>query len=343
MLRRRACQRETPTENRLTSFLLAIHCLLFAMPPTKGLCDDGVRSARKLYEVLNFLLICRADLAMETTLPQEWTALCLLVFVLGMRHGFDADHLATIDGLTRFNARSRSVFARWCGVLFSLGHGAVVVTIALLVSLASGSAQVPQWLEGFGTGVSVLFLLALGCANLLAVLRTPASEVVQPVGLKGRFLGRLQQASHPGLIALVGALFALSFDTLSQAALFALTATRYGGWEHALALGLIFMGGMLATDGINGFWIARLLRRADATALIASRVMGLAVAFISLGVAAFALAKWTLPAVDAWSEGKELSFGFAVMTFIALSFFFAVRSRSQAVVVTEGATVSSKP
>jgi len=264
---------------------------------------------------------------METTLPQEWTALCLLVFVLGMRHGFDADHLATIDGLTRFNARSRSALARWCGVLFSLGHGAVVVTIALLVSLASGSGRVPQWLEGFGTAISVLFLIALGCANLLAVMRTPATEMVQPVGLKGRFLGRLREASHPGLIALVGALFALSFDTLSQAALFALTATRYGGWEHALALGLIFMAGMLTTDGINGFWIARLLRRADATALIASRIMGLSVAFISLGVAAFAVAKWAMPAVAAWSDGKELVLGGLVVTLLSASFLAAVRLR----------------
>jgi high-affinity nickel-transport protein len=262
---------------------------------------------------------------METSLPQEWTALCLLVFVLGMRHGFDADHLATIDGLTRFNARSSSPWARWCGVLFSLGHGGVVVAIALLVSLASGSAKVPDWLEGFGTGISVLFLIVLGGANLLAVLRTPPAEMVQPVALKGRFLGRLREASHPGLVALVGALFALSFDTLSQAALFALTATRYGGWEHALVLGLIFMGGMLATDGINGFWIARLLRRADATALIASRVMGLTVAFVSLGVAAFAVAKWTLPAVDNWSEGKELLFGGLVMVLLATSFLVASR------------------
>ena len=269
---------------------------------------------------------------METSLPQEWTALCLLVFVLGMRHGFDADHLATIDGLTRFNARSRSPFARWCGVLFSLGHGGVVIAIALLVSLASGAAQVPDWLEGFGTLVSVLFLLALGGANLLAVLRTPPHELVQTVGLKGRWLGRLRETSHPGLVALVGALFALSFDTLSQAALFALTATRYGGWEHALALALLFMGGMLTTDGINGFWIARLLRRADATALIASRIMGLTVGCVSLGVALFAIAKWTLPAVEAWSEGKEMLLGGGVIFLLAASYLVAVQLRSPATV-----------
>ena len=68
---------------------------------------------------------------MEAHLPTEWSTLCLLVFMLGMRHGLDADHLATIDGLTRFNSRSNPGLARWCGCWFSLGHGAVVVAIAL--------------------------------------------------------------------------------------------------------------------------------------------------------------------------------------------------------------------
>jgi high-affinity nickel-transport protein len=38
-------------------------------------------------------------------LPTEWSALAALVFLLGLKHGFDADHLAAIDGLTRYNAR----------------------------------------------------------------------------------------------------------------------------------------------------------------------------------------------------------------------------------------------
>jgi hypothetical protein len=40
-------------------------------------------------------------------LPTDWLSLLILTFVLGMKHGFDADHLATIDGLTRYNARTR--------------------------------------------------------------------------------------------------------------------------------------------------------------------------------------------------------------------------------------------
>jgi high-affinity nickel-transport protein len=253
-------------------------------------------------------------------LPTEWTALCALVFLLGLKHGFDADHLASIDGLTRYNARIGRCFARYCGALFSLGHGVVVIAIALMVGAASERWDAPQWLEQFGAWTSILFLTAIGVVNLHAVLSATPGEVVAPVGLKGRLLGRLNRASHPLSVALVGALFALSFDTISQSALFALTAAQFGGVSHALFLGLLFVLGMLVTDGINGLWISRLIARADQLACIASRVMSLAVSGVSLLVAGLGVAKLALPAVDAWSEGKELVFGAIVMATIALSF-----------------------
>ncbi len=261
----------------------------------------------------------------------DWISLLILTFVLGMKHGFDADHLATIDGLTRYNARLRPGLARYCGTLFSLGHGAVVLAIALGVAGIASQWEVPEWFGILGAVISITFLIALGSLNLVAVLRAGPDEVVQPVGLKGRLLGNLRHASHPALIALVGALFALSFDTLSQAAFFALTATQFGGWQHALALALLFMLGMLLTDGINGLWIARLIARADQVALVASRVMGLVVSGVSLLVAAFGVAKLISPAVDAWSEGKELMFGFALVAIIAISFVAAVRLTRQPV------------
>ncbi|MBK7900186.1 MAG: nickel transporter [Azonexus sp.] len=259
------------------------------------------------------------------TLPSDWLSLLILTFVLGMKHGFDADHLATIDGLTRHNSRANPAMARYCGTFFSLGHGAVVVAIALGVSALAGRWEVPQWFGTLGAVISIAFLFALGSLNLAAVLQAEPHEVVQPVGLKGRLLGRLRHAGHPLLIAGVGALFALSFDTLSQAAFFALTATQFGGWQHALVLALLFLLGMLITDGINGLWIARLIARADQVALVASRVMGLVVSGVSLLVAAFGLAKLALPAVDAWSDGKELMFGAALMAIIASSFLLAIR------------------
>lgn len=258
-------------------------------------------------------------------LPADWLPLLILTFLLGMKHGFDADHLATIDGLTRFNARGNPRLARYCGALFSLGHGAVVVAIALGVSLLAGRWAVPEWFSVLGATISIAFLFLLGSLNLAAVLRAGPDEMVQPVGLKGRWLGGLREAASPLLIGLVGALFALSFDTLSQAAFFALAATRFGGWEHALLLAALFLGGMLVTDGINGFWIARLIARADQVALVASRIMGLVVSGVSLLVAAFGLAKLASPAIDAWSEGKELAFGMALVAIVAASFVGAVR------------------
>src|ERR1035438_10441950 len=84
-------------------------------------------------------------------LPNDWIALLALVFVFGGKHGLDADHLATIDGLTRYNLRRAPARARWCGLLFSLGHGAVVIIVALGVGIASTQWLVPEWMENVGT------------------------------------------------------------------------------------------------------------------------------------------------------------------------------------------------
>jgi high-affinity nickel-transport protein len=256
-------------------------------------------------------------------LPAEWSALAALVFLLGLKHGFDPDHLATIDGLTRFNRRAQRPWAGYCGALFSLGHGLVVIAIATGVGLASDTWQTPQWLERSGAWISVAFLSALGLLNLRAVFATPGHEVVALVGVKGRMLGGLTHVRRPVLVALVGALFALSFDTVSQAALFAMAAARFGGVPHAVVLGLLFMLGMLVTDGINGLWIARLIARADRLERIASRVMSLAIAVVSLLVAAFGAARMALASVDTWSAGRELVFGVAVVAMLGASFLLA--------------------
>lgn len=250
--------------------------------------------------------------------------LALLAFVLGMKHGMDADHLATIDGLTRFNASAgRSRLARLCGFLFSVGHGCVVCVVAVATSILFQQGAVPEWLDDVGAWVSAFFLLLLGILNLYAVFSTPANETVKMVGIKGRWLGNLKCAGHPVLIALVGALFALSFDTLSQAALFSTTATQFGGVSNALLLAGCFMAGMMGTDAANGLWISHLLQRADATARAASRIMGVAVALLSLVVAALGLSRKFFPEASAWQEGRELSIGIAIIVVIAVCFLFA--------------------
>ena len=256
-------------------------------------------------------------------LPANLPALLTLVFVLGLKHGFDPDHLATIDGLTRFNAAANRRVARWCGMLFSLGHSAIVMAVALSVGLLAHQWAIPGWLEDIGAWISILFLSLLGLLNLAAVVQTAPGQVVQPLGLKGHFLGRLQHTSHPALVALVGALFALSFDTMSQTALFSMTAAGLGGWEYSLLMGATFMTGMVATDGINGLWIARLIRRSDQLACYASRVMSLTVALLSLLVAGFGIARYFSPVVAAWSEDREMALGLSVVAMVASSFLLA--------------------
>ena len=256
-------------------------------------------------------------------LPTDWSALCALVFLLGMRHGFDADHLAAIDGLTRIATRHQRGFARSCGALFSLGHGAVVMAIAAVIGLASERWAPPEWLDAFGAWVSIGFLLVLGIVNLRAVLAAAPGEQVSLVGLKAPLLARWLPARRPLGVAAVGALFALSFDTVSQSVLFAVTASQFGGLAHALTLGALFVLGMLVADGLNGWWISRLIARADQIAVLASRIMGTAVAGVSLLVAALGLGKVLSPTLDGWTDGKELAFGAVVVAVIALSYRLA--------------------
>jgi len=250
--------------------------------------------------------------------------LIALAFSLGLKHGMDADHLATIDGLARFNTSAgRLRLARLCGFLFSLGHGVVVCIVAVTASLLFQHKSIPSWMDNVGTWVSATFLLLLGVLNLYAVFSTPSHEMVQMAGIKGRWLGNLKSAGNPGLVALVGALFALSFDTLSQAALFSVTATHFGGLIYALLLATCFMFGMMMTDAINGLWISHLLRRADANARIASRIMGMTVALLSLSVAGLGLSRQFLPEVAAWQEGRELLIGACVIAIVLGSYWFA--------------------
>ncbi len=223
----------------------------------------------------------------------DWWTLCTLIVLLGCRHGVDADHLVAVDGWTRYHRCTRPLLSRYCGVLFSLGHGAVVLAIALVVGNAAGGGW-PGWVNGLGALISATSLSWLGWVNLRTVWVAPAGYPVQLQGVKGRLQFPLAVLPGAWAVACTGALFALSFDTLSQAAMFALLAARFGGWEHALVLGLLFTGGMVLVDGVNGWWVFRLLRRTDRWGIRASHCMGWLVSFASFGVAALSLARWVV-------------------------------------------------
>jgi high-affinity nickel-transport protein len=255
-------------------------------------------------------------------LPPDLFGLVAVVLLLGLKHGFDPDHLATIDGLTRAGSVRHPIAARACGL--------VVITVALAVVHAAASWQTPGWLEVFGSWVSIAFLLLLGAANIATVLRTPRHDHVALQGLRYRVL-RIVLRGDPGaslghpLWALpVGALFALSFDTVSQAAMFSAATTRSGAWYEAAVCAVAFTLGMIVADGANGLWIARLLRRSDSTARMASRVMGLGIGVASLCVAALGMARLVSVHADRWLAGRQALCSVALIVFVGGSFVIAL-------------------
>jgi high-affinity nickel-transport protein len=241
-----------------------------------------------------------------------------LVFVLGLKHGLDPDHLAAIDGFTR------TTRSRWCGLFFSLGHGLVVTLVGVAVAVLATAWQAPRWLESSGAWVSISVLAVLGCANLIAVLRTPAGQPVALAGLRARWLpARLAQASHPAIIAAVGAAFAISFDSISTALLFSAAS----GVLFAALLGAVFTLGMATTDQLNGWWIARLVRRADQRAAVASRYMSVAIAALCFALALYGLLKYALPPLDMQADAWAPALGAATCAFLLLTYLWTVRAR----------------
>ncbi|MCE7901761.1 MAG: nickel transporter [Gammaproteobacteria bacterium PRO9] len=255
--------------------------------------------------------------------PDSLLALGLIAAALGMRHGLDADHLAAIDGLARFNSNRNPRLARWSGACFALGHGVIVITIAGTLSALASRWQAPTALVSIGAWISIAFLTVLGLANLVAAVRTERNVVVQPVGLRSRLFGGLLGAGSPGRIAAIGALFAISFDTVSQAALFAVLPAKFAGIGATLLLALLFTLGMALVDGLNGFWVSRLLGRTDRLAAIASRIMSFTVAALSLGVAGIGVLEMYSSTVRDWSEGRDLGFSIAIVVAVVASFVLA--------------------
>lgn len=209
--------------------------------------------------------------------------LVLTALLLGIRHGFDLDHLATIDAMTR-SIRNKRFLSQMVGFLFSLGHGLVVIIVSLIIGGGLISSSTPEWLNEVGEVVSITCLFLFGFLTLWNTVNYSSHSNI-PTNLKNYLSRKLvHNNAHPLLILLIGALFALSFDTISQIALFSLSASALSGFLFAGLLGLIFMLGMMLSDGLNGIFVARLIRRADGMSLFFSRLIGMIIAFFSLGI-----------------------------------------------------------
>jgi high-affinity nickel-transport protein len=262
--------------------------------------------------------------------PHEFFTLAVVILLLGMKHGLDADHLAAIDGLTRANAKRRPRLARFAGVLFSLGHGTIVFAVAICTSAMTKAWRVPEWLDAFGTWVSIVVLIGLALINIMSVITAPAHETAQVLGWRTGWFARALTVGSAPLILGVGALFAISFDTLTQATLFSVASTQFGGFMAAVTLAALFVLGMFLTDGANGIWIARLIRRSDRTALVASRMMGLTVAGVGLLTAGMGIAFQLNARAQQWGDGKELWFGASVIVVVLTSYALAMRLTQRA-------------
>jgi len=249
----------------------------------------------------------------------------LLAFALlfGIKHGFDADHLASIDGLARLQTRQgHPRLARLCGMLFSSGHG-LVVLVAAWVLETWGSGRLPRWLDPLGAWISIVFLLSIGIVNMRSAWHPDAQRAGSTVSPMAAWIMHLPLPHGFAGSLLVGALFALSFDAMAVAAWFGLAGDSHGGMSATLTLALSFVLGMVLTDTINGLLVAHLISRSASFVRKAGRFFSLLLAGSALLVAAFEGAKLSSELIDAWADGKELLTGAAIFVTIIVGYLVA--------------------
>ncbi len=205
-------------------------------------------------------------------------------YLLGVRHAFDADHIAVIDNTTRklVGEGTRSTSA---GFWFSLGHSSVVFGLAFLLAIGVRAIVGPVQDEGspllqtlglVGSLVAGTFLILIGLSNLFAavgiakVFRRMRSgdfdeaELERQLEQRG-FLARLfarvmRRVSKPWHLYPVGLLMGLGFDTATQVALLVLaagTAAFTLPWYAILVLPVLFAAGMSLFDAVDGVLMSR--------------------------------------------------------------------------------------
>jgi nickel/cobalt transporter (NiCoT) family protein len=206
-----------------------------------------------------------------------------LAYALGVRHAFDADHIAAIDDTTRLMLQ-RGRRPLGVGFFFSLGHSSVVLVLSLVVATAAGAmaGSGVQALRAYGGIASALagmiFLLAVAVLNALVLAglmrswrRLARGELSGPEldlllvnrGLMNRMLGGrarslIRSSWH---MFPVGVLFGLGLETASEVALLSLSAStaEAGGLPlvATLTLPLLFAAGMSALDTCDSLLMTR--------------------------------------------------------------------------------------
>ncbi|HEV2012355.1 MAG TPA: HoxN/HupN/NixA family nickel/cobalt transporter [Candidatus Dormibacteraeota bacterium] len=206
-----------------------------------------------------------------------------LAYAFGLRHAFDADHIAAIDNTTR-KLLQEGQKPLGVGFFFSLGHSTVVFLIALALGIATqfvvrnvvnANGQLKNLGGLLGTGVSGVFLLLIGILNLIILLdivrlfrRMRAGEYdrhsleheLVAGGLLTRLFGRLfKMITHSWQMYLVGFLFGLGFDTASEISFLAISAgaaAQHIPLYALISLPLIFAAGMSLMDTADGAFMS---------------------------------------------------------------------------------------
>jgi high-affinity nickel-transport protein len=201
----------------------------------------------------------------------------ILAYTLGMRHAFDADHIAAIDNTTRKlvsdGKRPLSV-----GFFFSLGHSSVVFVLALVLNFGiralneqvrNSGSHLQYTTNIIGTLVSGVFLFLIAAINvvilagIVKVFRGMRSgqydaleEQLNKRGLMNRILGPLaRRIDSPWKMYPIGFLFGLGFDTATEVALLVLAGTAVIGglpFYAVLSLPILFAAGMSLFDTADG-------------------------------------------------------------------------------------------
>jgi high-affinity nickel-transport protein len=211
----------------------------------------------------------------------QLVGLGFVAYMFGLRHAFDADHIAAVDDTVRYLLqKGKQPLA--VGFFFSLGHSTVVLALAVGIAFAAtavktGLPQLQSVGAIVGAGVSGSFLWFIGILNLLVLLdilkvwRTAKSgthshahleALLQKRGLLNRlFGGRLQKLmNHSWQMYPLGLLFGLGFDTASEVGLLAMTAGASAGdlpLPAVLCLPILFAAGMTIMDTTDGVLMSK--------------------------------------------------------------------------------------
>jgi high-affinity nickel-transport protein len=202
----------------------------------------------------------------------------ITAYTLGMRHAFDADHIAVIDNTTRKlmadGKRPVSV-----GFWFALGHSSMVVLMAALVAggaqlantLMDDDSATHKWLGLVGTTASGAFLYLIGALNLAALLgilkvfrsmragqfdEKELEAHLDSRGFMARVLNRATRSiTRPGQMFPVGMVLGLGFDTATEVTLMVMAGSGAAAglpWYAIVCLPLLFAAGMSLFDTLDG-------------------------------------------------------------------------------------------